>query len=107
MAKKTDTATNPKTTRRPGRPPGSKPVRDRAHVAELRAQCPRCRSTRRTRLFHVATIEHGGEFEGRPYTHVEKKRTTCADCGQALMVSVYLYKPRAEDLGQDEPDDEE
>lgn len=87
--------------RTPGRPPGAKTA-DRAHVAELRAQCPACRSTRRTRYFHVTTIEHGGELDGHPYTHVEKKRATCADCGQALMVSVYLNKPRPEDLGLDE-----
>jgi len=101
----------PPVKRRPGRPAGAKTAH-RAHVVELRAQCPACHSTRRTRFFHAATIEHGGQIlvpEGpanppaiRPYTHVEKKRATCADCGQALAITLYLYKPRPEDLGLDE-----
>jgi len=87
--------------RRPGRPENATQV-DRVHVHELRAQCPRCHSTKRTPYRHVTTIHHGGTIDDRPYTHVEKKRAQCADCGQHLMVSVYLFEPAEDQLGLDE-----
>lgn len=65
-----------------GRPKGSKNRRlPHAHAETTR--CPACGSTRRAK--YVNRNEHefaGTDSDGRPYTHVVKRRTSCLDCGQ-------------------------
>jgi len=74
-------ATRKKTTRRPGRPAGSK-TRQHDHATAEPSRC-RCGSTDREPYSQTIVTEYGGEFNGQPFTHIVRRWTKCAACGQA------------------------
>jgi len=74
MAKKTTTS------RRPGRPKGS---RDAAPVHVANTRCRKCHSTKKKalRIVQERAIT-GTDDKGRPYSRVVWRRVQCANCGQ-------------------------
>lgn len=47
------------------------------------SRCPKCGSTRRTRLRQTQIQAHGGETPaGLPYTHIVRRWVECVACGQ-------------------------
>lgn len=64
-----------------GRPQGSPNVTT-TQLVRL-PQCPSCKTTDRGRYYFVSAIDHGGiTADGYEYSHVVRRRTTCAHCGQ-------------------------
>lgn len=62
-------------------------------VRERRSACPICGTHDRSG-FHSSKMEaKTGKFEGKPYTHVRSKRTTCNKCQQRYLVQELLYLP--------------
>lgn len=80
-----------------GRPLGSK-IRDRVVVDVRVSQCPVCQSTERTAyLDRPARIDGDGiNPEGRPYTAVILRRTSCANCGQHRVDRSYVCEVKSE-----------
>lgn len=69
-------------TKTKGRPKGSKTTN--LETAEgLLTQCPNCRSTNRTPYTNRTELAFAGIRDGKHFTHVITRRTSCADCGQA------------------------
>lgn len=65
-----------------GRPAGSKPPAE--IVDSIKSRCPKCQSTDRTPYSGTVTVAASGvDQTGQPYTHVVKRWTKCAKCGQA------------------------
>ncbi len=65
----------------PGRPPESKTTKATADVHLSR--CPNCQSTERTEYTNPNEQFYPHTHEGKTYTHIIKRRTTCKNCGQA------------------------
>lgn len=64
---------------------GSKPVpQPKAPVNQVEeSRCPKCDSTEREDYEAKIEQEHAGEdANGKPYTHIIKRRTRCTTCGQ-------------------------
>ena len=82
-----------RTTRRgPGRPKGSKQtVPDFVNVEPSR--CKRCGSTRRSDYYGKTEQAFRGEHNGRPFTHIVRRRTRCLDCGQLRIDRAYESRP--------------
>ncbi len=96
-----------------GRPAGS---RNRRYdtVRILPSRCAKCGSTRRTRYTHTRRQPYPGLAHGEPYTHIARRRTTCADCGQARVDLAYENHPTdppivlsGDDAEQDAPNDDD
>jgi len=69
--------------KKPGRPAGSQNVtRDQAEAKPSR--CKACDSTEREAYTKTDVQEFGGQDpNGRPFTHIVRRWTRCAACGQA------------------------
>lgn len=70
------------TKRKRGRPPGSKnkPV---DHAEAMPSRCRQCGSTEREPYFRTTATEYGGLLgTGQSYTHIVRRWTRCAACGQ-------------------------
>jgi hypothetical protein len=91
-AESAETASPPE--RRPGRPQGAKSATDVVTVEPSR--CRACGSTSRTPYTNTTEHEHRGLHEGRPYTHVVWRTTSCADCGQSRRDRHLENRPEAE-----------
>lgn len=78
-----------KSTKKPGRPENSPNV-ERDHGEVKLSRCKKCDSTDREKYFGTP-LEYpiGGVHDGLPYTHVVRKRTKCANCGQQRMDAFY------------------
>ena len=64
-----------------GRPPGS-PNRDYELVAAEPTRCPKCGSTERTPYRNPTEQAYAGVDQGKPYTHIVRRYTSCKACGQ-------------------------
>jgi hypothetical protein len=82
-----------RTTRKgPGRPKGStRTVPDFVNVEPSR--CKRCGSTRRSDYYGKTEQAFQGEYNGRPYTHIVRRRTKCLGCGQIRIDRTYENRP--------------
>lgn len=64
-------------------PPADAPPRaEYLGAVFVTSRCPRCDSTERAGYFGTITTAYEGEFNGRRYTHVVRRRTRCLACGQ-------------------------
>lgn len=77
-----------------GRPTGS--LNNQVQHAEAQpSRCPTCGSTKRTAYHDKLEQDYAGEHDGRPYTHVIRRRTECVDCGQHRVDHSYEFRPEA------------
>ena len=77
------------TSRRPGRPNGSK-TKKRPTVNETASRCPRCGSTDRTAYTQTRVVDGGGTApDGKPFNQVRLGWTSCKACGQARIDRSY------------------
>lgn len=78
-----------KSASKTGRPQGAKTAaRDEVTVATSR--CRRCGSTKRTPYVGSPRVqEYAGIHDGREFTRIIRRRTTCVDCGQARLDRSY------------------
>lgn len=67
--------------KKPGRPKGSATQTLPTAEAQL-TRCRKCESTDRTPYRRTTETAHRGEIHGRPYTHIVRRWTSCATCGQ-------------------------
>lgn len=92
MTKKT---TSKKTTRKPGRPAGSKTA-DRDHQVVVESRCQKCGSTNREKYTGTVVLQGDGVApDQKPYSERLIAKTRCLDCGQARVVSRYKYVPES------------
>ena len=78
-----------KTTKKPDRPKGAK-TQSRPVSDGQPTRCPACGSTERTPYSQTKKQPHGGvDAAGKPYTHVVRRWTACAACGQARVDRTY------------------
>lgn len=57
------------------------------------SRCPTCGSTERAGYSGCVEQEiAGSDANGRPYTHIVRKRTKCLKCGQARIDRMYENK---------------
>lgn len=78
MAKPNNAPTEKKPT---GRPPGSPNVRETAVAVPSR--CNACGSTERGPYLDKTELEFGGiDSQGKPFTHIVRRRVRCESCGQ-------------------------
>jgi hypothetical protein len=75
-----------------GRPKGSLKQEYPQSIGEL-TRCKRCDSTERTKYTTIKDMPHQGLRDGKPYTRVVWRRTTCANCGQARVDQHYENSP--------------
>lgn len=72
-----------------GRPPGAVNLNPPT-VTSLLTRCPACGSTRRDEYYQRSEQAHDGLApDGKPYTHIVRRRTRCADCGQHRIDKTY------------------
>lgn len=72
-----------------GRPKGSK-NRDVTNAAGELTRCPKCHSTERNPYTKRELQAFAGiSPEGKPYTHIARRWTSCATCGQHRIDRVY------------------
>lgn len=72
-----------KAKRKPGRPPNS-PTLERPHSVAHVSRCPACGSTDREKYQRATEQAYSGtDPQGNPYTHIIRRWTKCAKCGQA------------------------
>jgi hypothetical protein len=92
MAKKTvEKKTVEQADKKPGRPAGSTDIREVATAEPSR--CSKCQSTERTPYTNKTEKAIAGLHEGKPYTHVVWRSTTCAGCSQARRDRSYEHRP--------------
>ena len=86
------------TGKKAGRPAGAK-TRDRIVVDVRISHCPVCHSTERTQYLEKPTRVDGDGMtpDGRPYTAVLLRRTTCTNCGQHRVDRSYVCEMKSED----------
>ena len=85
------------TGKKTGRPVGSK-TRDRVVVDVRVSQCPMCDSTERKHYRDPRRVDGDGITpDGRPYTAVILRPTTCANCGQHRVDRSYVCELKGED----------
>lgn len=66
-------------------------------VEESRCPRPECQSTRRGSYYGTTEQEHRGlDDDGKPYTHIVRRRTKCLDCGQGRIDRTYENRAEAE-----------
>jgi hypothetical protein len=77
----------------PGRPAGAANVQETTVVHP--ARCPRCDSTEKTVLGSLADQAFAGTADGRPYTHIVRRRVRCTTphCGQVRIERTYENRP--------------
>lgn len=86
--------------REKGRPAGSR-NRQYVHATAQPSRCPTCGSTEREAYFRTMETEyHGIDPAGQPYTHILRRWTHCAACGQARIDR--SYELRVEDDATDD-----
>jgi hypothetical protein len=93
-----------KQTKEIGRPKGSRNV-EKTQIVDL-PRCPYCSKTDRTPYRLVNSVNHGGvTAEGRAYTHVISRRTSCMACGRTR-IDKFLENqvPEANPGDENEPD---
>ena len=75
----------PKPATKPGRPTGSR--NKQLPVAEQQlSRCHGCSSTEKKSTGQSPVIqEYSGVYDGKPYTHIIRRRVVCTDCGQHRM----------------------
>jgi len=78
-------AKKPSPTIAAGRKPSGPPApRKQAEIVDsIKSRCPKCQSTDRTPYSGTVTVHAPGMDGTQPYTHVVKRWTKCAKCGQA------------------------
>ena len=83
---------------KPGRPKGSK-TRDRVVVDVRVSHCPICHSTERAEYIDAPQRIDGDGIspEGRPYTAVLLRRTSCLNCGQYRVDRSYICELKSGD----------
>lgn len=83
---------------KPGRPKGSK-TRDRVVVDVRVSHCPTCQSTERAEYSDAPQRIDGDGIspEGRPYTAVLLRRTSCLNCGQYRVDRSYICELKLAD----------
>ena len=79
MAKKTE----PQGASRGSQATAAAPRKQAAIVDSVKSRCPKCQSTDRTPYSGTVTVYAPGIDCDQPYTHVVKRWTRCAKCGQA------------------------
>jgi hypothetical protein len=63
--------------------PAAGVAQPRTDVVTVEAsRCRKCGSTERTGYGHTREHAYAGLYDGKPYTHVVWRRTSCAKCGQ-------------------------
>jgi len=71
------------------------------HAPQVEAgvtRCPACGSSSRTAYFAVTAQEHGGiSPDGKPYTHIVRRRTVCRNCGQHRVDRCYENRVKPTD----------
>lgn len=75
-----------------GRPKGSK-NKPLDHAQGELTRCQRCQSTNRNP--YTSRVEQayaGTTLGGQPYTHIVRRRTSCADCGQHRIDKHYEFR---------------
>lgn len=76
------TKSKPATKRDPARKPAQQ-TKSRAPVAVVASSvCHACGSTERTGYVAIRTMAYQGQQDGRPFTHILWKRTTCKKCSR-------------------------
>jgi hypothetical protein len=79
-------STKPKS---PGRPKGAK-TQPRPVAQTQPSRCPVCDSTERKPYTQTRTQEYPGiDADGQAYTHILRRWTACAECGQARIDRTY------------------
>lgn len=79
--------------------PRDKKLPDRDLVDVPASRCRVCNSTRRAFYERVDLVEGSGtDPQGKPYTAVELRPTSCLDCGQARIDRTWIYLPG--DIGE-------
>ncbi len=77
-----------------GRPPGS-PNRNPETVDAERTRCPKCQSTDRQPYYRTTIAAyHGTDPAGQPCTHIVRRWTACAACGQHRIDRTYEFRKR-------------
>ena len=80
------TKTASKTRGRPKGAANQKPD----HVDGQLTRCPRCQSTDREPYFRTAVATYAGtDPAGKPFSHIVRRWTRCAACGQVRIDRVY------------------
>jgi len=76
-----------------GRPEGAK-TQPRPEAVAVPTRCPVCGSTERKPYTQTRVQEWAGtDPDGHPYTHIVRRWTACAACGQARIDRVYENRP--------------
>lgn len=71
----------PKIDKPLGRPQGAPNIKSEVDVVP--SSCKKCGSTERSAYFGTPQVqEFNGVHDGKPYTHIVRKRCTCSNCGQ-------------------------
>lgn len=83
-----------KNTKKSGRPAGSQ-SKERSFARVDPSRCRACDSTeRRPYIGSPIVCEFAGEFAGKSYTHVVRRRTACKNCGQHRIDVFYENRPK-------------
>jgi hypothetical protein len=77
-------------SRRLGRPPGAKTIKEIAEVTPSR--CPSCGSSRRSPYANTAYRDYAGQ--GLLYDGIYYRTCRCLDCGQARRDQEKVYAPK-------------
>lgn len=86
---KTTASPKPNAETKAGRPEGSPNVQRDSGEVQL-SRCKKCDSTDREKYFGTPTeFAIAGVKDGKPYTHIVRKRTKCSNCGQQRLDSFY------------------
>ncbi len=75
-----------------GRPKGARKKEYPQSIGEL-TRCRKCDSTERTKYTTIKEMEHAGVRDGKPYTRVIWRHTSCASCGQVRIDQHYENSP--------------
>jgi hypothetical protein len=78
-----------KSKRAPGRPEGAKNIQYDHGEVHL-SRCRKCDSTEIGKPFGpVFTVTFAGVHQGKPYTHIVRRKAACSHCGQHRQISTY------------------
>lgn len=69
--------------------------RNYEHAEGVVTSCPSCGSTERAGYFAKQEQEVSGVRDGKPYTHVVWRRTSCTACGQFRIDKTFENRKRA------------
>lgn len=77
-----------------GRPPGAENVKDQTVSKPSRCTANGCDSTERSTL-NTTEQEHSGlDGDGKPYTHIIRRRVQCKACGQVRIDRELVYRAK-------------